>query len=50
MLGLFTFRGVEVVLGDVAVLSELNLQVPGSGITVVVGPSGSGRSTVQPPD
>jgi putative ABC transport system ATP-binding protein len=28
------------------VLSGLDLQVPGSGITVVVGPSGSGKSTL----
>lgn len=32
--------------GDTSVLHNLNLQVPGQGITVVVGPSGSGKSTL----
>lgn len=42
----FSFDDVSVSFGDTRVLRSLNLQVPGSGITVVVGPSGSGKSTL----
>lgn len=41
----FVFEGVEVVIGDRAILSGIDAEVPGKGITVVTGPSGSGKST-----
>ena len=42
----FGFEGVSVAFGDAVVLRDIVLEVPGSGITVVVGPSGSGKSTL----
>ena len=43
---LFTFDDVTVAFGKAQVLRGIDLQVPGSGITVVLGPSGSGKSTL----
>lgn len=42
----FAFEGVSVALGDVAILDEVDLAIPGQGITVVTGRSGSGKSTL----
>jgi UDP-glucose/iron transport system ATP-binding protein len=42
----FSFRDVSVVFGGTHVIDALDLDVPGSGITVVLGPSGSGKSTL----
>lgn len=42
----FSFDGVCVSFGETTVLRDLDLQIPGWGITVVVGPSGSGKSTL----
>jgi len=42
----FTFAGVSVAFGDATVLRGIDLEVPGSGITAVLGPSGSGKSTL----
>ncbi len=42
----FSFEGVGVRLGTTDVLRDVQLQVPGAGITVVLGPSGSGKSTL----
>ncbi len=42
----FTFDDVTVAFGQAQVLRGIDLQVPGSGITVVLGPSGSGKSTL----
>ena len=42
----FGLEGVTVRFGDAVVLHDLDLEVSGSGITVVVGPSGSGKSTL----
>jgi putative ABC transport system ATP-binding protein len=41
----FTFHDVSVRFGEAEVLRAVDLDVPGSGITVVLGPSGSGKST-----
>mgnify|MGYP001824244616 FL=1 len=42
----FGFDGVGVRLGANEVLADVHLEVPGSGITAVLGPSGSGKSTL----
>jgi len=42
----FTFRAATVTFGNTHVLSDVDLEVPGSGVTVVLGPSGSGKSTL----
>ncbi len=42
----FTFDDVAVTFGKAQILRGIDLQVPGSGITVVLGPSGSGKSTL----
>jgi putative ABC transport system ATP-binding protein len=42
----FGFRGVVVTFGDTQVLRGIDLEVPGGGVTVVLGPSGSGKSTL----
>jgi putative ABC transport system ATP-binding protein len=42
----FTFRDVSVVFGGTHIIDALDLDVPGTGITVVLGPSGSGKSTL----
>jgi putative ABC transport system ATP-binding protein len=42
----FTFRGVTVSFGETPVLHHLDLEVAGTGITVVQGRSGSGKSTL----
>lgn len=42
----FAFEHVTVKLGGVAILSDIDLRVPSSGITVVTGASGSGKSTL----
>jgi putative ABC transport system ATP-binding protein len=42
----FSFDGVGVRLGSNEVLADVHLEVPGRGITVVLGPSGSGKSTL----
>jgi len=42
----FTFTGVTVTFGEAVVLRDIDLEVPASGITVVLGPSGSGKSTL----
>ncbi len=42
----FSLADVEVRLGQQQVLANLTLEVPGTGITVVLGPSGSGKSTL----
>jgi putative ABC transport system ATP-binding protein len=42
----FAFERVSVTFGDTAVLRAIDLDVPGSGITAVLGPSGSGKSTL----
>lgn len=42
----FTFHKVGVAFGAVDVLRDIDLEVSGSGITVVLGPSGSGKSTL----
>lgn len=43
---LFALEGVRVELGGRPVLADLDLTIPGSGITALVGPSGSGKSTL----
>ncbi len=43
---MFTFDAVGVRFGTTEVLRGLELDVAGSGITVVLGPSGSGKSTL----
>jgi putative ABC transport system ATP-binding protein len=40
------FDRVSVSFGDTMVLREIDLEVSGSGLTVVLGPSGSGKSTL----
>jgi putative ABC transport system ATP-binding protein len=42
----FAFHDVSVRLGDAEVLRGLDFDVPGRGITAVLGPSGSGKSTL----
>jgi putative ABC transport system ATP-binding protein len=42
----FAFERVSVAFGSVAVLNEVDLTIPGAGITVVTGRSGSGKSTL----
>ncbi len=42
----FAFERVSVAFGSVAVLSEIDLRIPATGITVVTGRSGSGKSTL----
>jgi putative ABC transport system ATP-binding protein len=42
----FTFEDVTVAFGEREVLHSVELEVPGTGITVVLGPSGSGKSTL----
>jgi putative ABC transport system ATP-binding protein len=42
----FSFERVSVSFGDAAVLRAIDLEVPGSGITAVLGRSGSGKSTL----
>jgi putative ABC transport system ATP-binding protein len=42
----FGFEGVHVRFGEASVLQGLNVRVPASGVTVVLGRSGSGKSTV----
>lgn len=42
----FTFEDVSVAFGEREVLRSVELEVPGAGITVVLGPSGSGKSTL----
>lgn len=42
----FEFRDVTVTFGGTDVLRDVELEVPGGGITVVLGPSGSGKSTL----
>jgi osmoprotectant transport system ATP-binding protein len=39
-------RDVGVRFGDARILSDVNLTVPGSGVTAIVGESGSGKSTL----
>lgn len=42
----FAFDRVTVSFGGTTVLREIDLLVPGSGLTAVLGPSGSGKSTL----
>ena len=42
----FTVAGVSVTFGEAEVRTDVDLEVPGVGITVVLGPSGSGKSTL----
>jgi len=42
----FAFERVSVAFGSVPVLSEVNLRIPATGITVITGSSGSGKSTL----
>ena len=42
----FSFDGVGVRLGSNEILADVHLEVPGRGITAVLGPSGSGKSTL----
>lgn len=46
MAALFSFSDVGVVSGGAPLLDGIDLQVPATGITVVVGPSGSGKTTL----
>jgi ABC-type cobalamin/Fe3+-siderophores transport system ATPase subunit len=38
-------EAVAFAYGRQAVVSEVSLEMPGGGITVLIGPSGSGKST-----
>lgn len=42
----FTFEHVSVVVGAVTILDDVDLELAGSGLTVVAGPSGAGKSTL----
>jgi len=42
----FVFERVSVAFGAVAVLTEIDLHIPATGITVIAGRSGSGKSTL----
>ena len=42
----FSFQGVGVTFGEARVLHALDVDVPASGVTVVLGRSGSGKSTM----
>jgi putative ABC transport system ATP-binding protein len=42
----FTFDAVSVTRGSATLLRDVDVHVPGEGITAVVGPSGSGKSTL----
>ena len=43
---LFAFEGVGVDAPQGAVLADVDVSLPGGGITVITGPSGSGKSTL----
>lgn len=42
----FAFERVSVSFGDAQILREIDVHIPGSGVTAVLGPSGSGKSTL----
>ena len=44
--GDFTFTDVRVAADEGAILDGVDLEVPASGITVIVGPSGAGKTTL----
>ncbi len=46
MADLFTFRDVSLAVGGTSILDRIELDLPGDGITFVVGPSGSGKSSL----
>lgn len=43
---LFSLDGVGLRIGDTTILHDVDVELPSSGISVLVGPSGSGKSTL----
>lgn len=46
MNGLLELRGYGVAFGERVILAEIDLSIPERGLTIVVGPSGGGKSTL----